>query len=344
MRAIFNRNNIIALLVILIAIAYPSFVKSYYRSLMTEVLIFAIFAMSLDLLLGYTGLPSFGHAAFFGLGAYTAAFIASNNMRALDLTSNLFVTLPAVIIVTALFGLIIGYFAIRTSGIYFLMITLAAAQMLFSVASRWSNVTGGSDGMSGVQNIVVGIGPMSYEFSAFRPDFYYLVLGFAVIVWLILRGIVNSPFGWTLQGIRENESRMKALGYNTFRFKLAAFVIAGACAGVAGLLSAHFFKNATPISLSLNTSGEAMIALIIGGAGTLAGPIIGSAVVKMFPLIVSSYIERWRMVEGFLFIAFVLFAPNGVLGMLKNMITVQPPSTGSGGGRSLHTAGESEDS
>ncbi|MEM7130654.1 MAG: branched-chain amino acid ABC transporter permease [Chloroflexota bacterium] len=313
-----NRNGtLIAILLIILAALYPFWVKSYYRSLMTEVLIFAIFAMSLDLLLGYTGLPSFGHAAFFGLGAYTVAFIASNNARAWDLTSNLFVTLPAVMLVAALFALFVGFFAIRTSGIYFLMITLAAAQMLYSVASRWTNVTGGSDGLSGVQNVVVGIGPLSYEFSAFKTNFYYLVLALVVIAWFLLRRIVNSPFGWTLQGIRENESRMKALGYNTFRFKLTAFVIAGAFAGMAGLLSAHFFKNATPETLVLTTSGEAMIALIIGGAGTLFGPILGSAVVKMFPLIISSYVERWQMLEGAVFIGFVLFAPNGILSWFK---------------------------
>ena len=317
-RWLHRNGTLIAILLIVLAAVYPFFVKSYYRGLMTEVLIFAIFAMSLDLLLGYTGLPSFGHAAFFGLGAYTVAFIASNNSRALDLTSNIFVTLPIVVAVAALFALIIGFFAIRTSGIYFLMITLAAAQMLFSVASRWTNVTGGSDGLSGVQNILVGLGPLRYEFSAFQPNFYYLVLFFAVIVWFLLRRIVNSPFGWTLQGIRENESRMKALGYNTFRFKLAAFVIAGAFAGVAGLLSAHFFKNATPQTLVLTTSGEAMVALIIGGAGTLFGPILGSVVVKMFPLIVSSYVERWQTLEGLLFIAFVLFAPNGIMGWFAN--------------------------
>jgi len=178
-------------------------------------------------------------------------------------------------------------------------------------------VTGGSDGLSGVQNIVIGFGEFSYEFSAFQANFYYLVLALTVIVWYLLRRIVNSPFGWTLQGIRENESRMKALGYNTFRFKLAAFVIAGAFAGVGGLLSAHFFKNATPETLVLTTSGEAINALIIGGAGTLFGPIIGAAVIKMFPLVLSSYVERWQSIEGVVLIAFVLFAPNGVLSWLK---------------------------
>ncbi|MEM7532374.1 MAG: branched-chain amino acid ABC transporter permease [Chloroflexota bacterium] len=332
LRGWLNRNTLlVAIVVIIMGLLYPQFVKSYYRSLMTEVIIFAIFAMSLDLLLGYTGLPSFGHAAFFGLGAYTAAFIASNNVRAFDLTGNLLVTMPAAIIVASLFALIIGYFAIRTSGIYFLMITLAAAQMLFSVASRWSSVTGGSDGMSGVQNIVVGIGPLSYEFSPFRADFYYLALVLAVIVWFILRQIVNSPFGWTLQGIRENEGRMKALGYNTFQFKLRAFVIAGAFAGVAGLLSAHFFKNATPETLALTTSGEAMIALIIGGSGTLAGSLLGAGVVKMFPLVISSYIERWQTVEGVIFILFVLFAPNGILGVFKQRTQPQIESNNTGG-------------
>lgn len=310
-----NQRLVIALL-LLVALAYPFIVKSYYRSLMTEVLLFAIFAMSLDLLLGYTGLPSFGHAAYFGVGAYSVAFIASTNERAFDLTSNLLFTMPVVMLISTLFALVIGFFAIRTSGTYFLMITLAAAQMLFSIVNRWSDVTGGTDGLSGVANPVLGLGPLSIEFSPFQNSFYYLTLILFVLSWMVMRRIINSPFGWTLQGIRENEGRMKALGYNTFRYKIAVFAIGGAFAGLAGLLSAHFFKNATPETLFWATSGEAMIALIIGGPGTLIGALIGSFVVKLFPLLVSSYTERWELLQGLLFIAFVVFVPNGIWGYL----------------------------
>ena len=310
-----NPRLVMGLLLVL-AMIYPFIVKTYYRSLVTEVLLFAIFAMSLDLLLGYTGLPSFGHAAYFGVGAYSLAFIASSNQRAFDLTSNLLITIPVVVLITALFALIIGFFAVRTSGTYFLMITLASAQMLFSIVNRWSDVTGGTDGLSGVANPVIGIGAFSIEFSPFRNSFYYLTLILFLLSWYAMRRIINSPFGWTLQGIRENEGRMKALGYNTFRYKIAIFAIAGGFAGLAGILSAHFFKNATPETLFWVTSGEAMIALIIGGSGTLIGGLIGSFVVKLFPLLVSSYTERWELLQGLLFIAFVVFVPNGIWGYL----------------------------
>ena len=315
-RAWYQQNRRWVLIVIfLLAVIFPFFSPIYYRSVIIEVMIFGLFAMSLDLLLGYTGMPSFGHAAYFGLGAYGAAFIASSDARALNLTSNLLVTIPIVVLIVSLFALFVGFFAIRTSGIYFLMTTLAAAQMLFSIFIRWSDVTGGSDGLQSVANAEIGIGPLSYAFSPLRIPYYFLTLAF-LFSWYLMRRIINSPFGWTLKGIRENEGRMKALGYNTFNYKLAAFVIAGAFAGLAGVLQAHFFKGATPTILSLTTSGDSMIALVIGGSGSLIGGLLGSFVVKMFPLVVSSYTERWQLFEGLVFILFVMFAPNGIWGML----------------------------
>ncbi|NJN53556.1 MAG: branched-chain amino acid ABC transporter permease, partial [Anaerolineae bacterium] len=153
-------RHFLGLLLLIAALALPLLGKPYYVSLAIEVLVFAIFAMSLDLLLGYTGLPSFGQAAFFGLGAYTAAYLSSTNTMALGWTSNLFLLLPAVVLVTAVTALIIGFFALRTSGIYFLMITLAFAQMLFSVALRWTAVTGGSDGLAGIPAPMLAVGPL----------------------------------------------------------------------------------------------------------------------------------------------------------------------------------------
>ncbi len=308
---------------VLVALAYPFVIKPYYLSLTIEVLIFAIFAMSLDLLLGYTGLPSFGHAAFFGVGGYLAAYIASTNELALGLTSNLFVIVPVVMGVTAVLALIIGFFAIRTSGIYFLMITLAFAQMLFSIAIRWSSVTGGSDGLPGVARPTIGIGSFSYAFTS-RESYYFLVLVFFLLSWWLLRKIVHSPLGWTFRGIRENEPRMKALGYNTFRYKMASFVISGSIASVAGMLLVYFFRHASPESLHWSTSGQVMIMLIIGGAGTLAGPILGASLIRLFPLLVSSYTERWELLEGLLFIIFVLFAPQGILGLLRRKKNKEP--------------------
>ncbi len=307
----------IAIVALILAFFYPFVSPLYFLSLTIEVLIFAIFAMSLDLLLGYTGLASFGHAAFLGLGGYIVAYISSRSDLALNLTSNLLITLPLVIVGTAFIALIIGFFALRTSGIYFLMVTLAFAQMLFSIAIRWSDVTGGSDGLAGVGRPVIGLGSLSYGFTS-RESFYYLVLIFFLLSWWLLRSIVNSPFGWTLRGIRENEQRMQALGYNTFRFKMAAFVIAGAFAGLAGMLLVQFFRHAAPQNLYWTTSGQVMVMIIVGGTGTLAGPILGAAVVRLFPLFISSYTERWELLLGLLFILFVLFAPQGIMGVLRS--------------------------
>lgn len=293
-----------------IALVYPFIVRSYHLSLGIEVLIFAMFAMSLDLLLGYTGLVSFGHAAFFGLGAYIVAYTA------LGMTTNLFVTLPLVLIGVGIAGLFIGFFALRTSGIYFLMITLAAAQMLYSIAIRWSSVTGGSDGLPGVGRPVLGVGPLAFTFDA-RWKFYYLVLALFILSWWLMRRIVDSPFGWTLRGIRENEQRMKALGYDTFRYKLIVFVIGGMFAGVAGAMLAHFFFSANPETLYWTMSGNVLIMLIVGGAGTLTGPLLGAAVIRLLPNFVSSYTERWQTILGLVFIGFVLFAPKGIIGLYR---------------------------
>jgi branched-chain amino acid transport system permease protein len=236
---------------------------------------------------------------------------------ALNLTANLLVILPAVIVGTALIALAIGFFALRTSGIYFLMVTLAFAQMLFSIAIRWSGVTGGSDGLAGVARPTIGLmESLSYTFSS-RESFYYLVLLFFIFSYWLLRRIINSPFGWTLRGIRENEDRMRALGYNTFRFKMAAFVIAGVFAGISGMLLVQFFRHAAPENLYWTVSGQVMVMIIVGGTGTLIGPVLGAMVVRLFPLFVSSYTDRWESLLGLLFILFVLFAPKGIMGVLR---------------------------
>ncbi|MBM4425164.1 MAG: branched-chain amino acid ABC transporter permease [Chloroflexi bacterium] len=302
---------------ILAAIVYPYAVRSYFLSLAIEVLIYSIFAMSLDLLLGYTGLTSFGHAAFFGLGAYILAYTA------LGLTDNILVTVPLVIIGAALLALIIGFFALRTSGIYFLMVTMAFAQMLFSIAISWSDVTGGSDGLAGVPRPVIGVGAWAYTFDS-RESYYYLVLAFFLLSWIALRSIVGSPFGAALRGIRDNEQRMRALGYNTFRYKMAAFVIGGAFAGLAGALLTHFTQHAAPETLYWATSGQVMIMLIVGGVGTLVGPMLGAAVIRLLPTFVSSYTERWEIVLGLVFILFVLFAPRGIVGLLRRAVEKRP--------------------
>ncbi len=301
---------------LLLALVYPFNVRTFFISLAIEVLIYAIFAMSLDLLLGYTGLVSFGHAAYLGLGAYIVAYLSSTRDLALKLTSNLLVTLPAVVIGCALAATVIGFFALRTRGIYFLMVTLAFAQMLFSIAISWTRVTGGSDGLAGVPRPTLGVGNLLFEFDS-RESIYFLALAMFVTSFILLRRIVNSPFGLTLRGIRENEARLRALGYNTFRYKMAAYVIGGAFAGIAGALLAMYFGIASPENLYWTNSGLVMIMLIVGGAGTLTGPALGAATVRLLRNFVSSYTERWETILGLVFILFVVLAPRGIAGLLR---------------------------
>ncbi len=289
--------------------AFPLGAPTYLRSLLIEVLIFAIFAMSLDLLMGYTGLVSFGHAAYFGLGGYVVAYCARH------LTTNLLVLLPLALIVIGLVAFVLGFFALRTSGISFLMLTLAFSMMFHGLAIKWSDVTGGSDGLT-LDRPHLGIGAAALGFG---PDFnfYYLALALFLFSWWFLARLVNSPLGHTLRGIKENEPRMRALGYHTWNYKIAAFVVAGLFAGLAGLLLATFNRHAAPESLYWTVSGQVIIMVLIGGAGSLNGPILGAALVHLLPSYASSYTERWQSLLGLVFIAFVLFAPRGIYGLLQ---------------------------
>lgn len=304
----------VPVLLLLAALIFPFVSSLYAKALAIELMIFAILALSLDLLLGQTGLPSLGQAAFFGLGAYLTAYLSSHSPLALGLTANLLLLVPTVMLATAVVALLIGFFALRTSGVYFLMITLAFAQMLFSIAIRWTAVTGGADGLGGIPQASLGLGPLSYQLGS-REAYYFLALFFLLSSYLGLRRLVNSPFGLTLNGSRENEHRLIALGYNPVYYKMAAFAISGALAGLAGLLWAVFFRHVSPDTLHWSVSGQLLVMVIIGGSGSLVGPILGAAVVSLFPHFTSSYIERWQTLEGLLFILFVLYAPKGLVGL-----------------------------
>lgn len=293
--------GLLALLVVAPFVAPP-----YIRSLLIEVLIFAMLAMSLDLLLGHTGLASLGHAAFFGLGAYALAYAAR------IIGPNLLLTLPLTVVAVALLALLVGFFALRASGVAFLMITLAFSQLFYGLAIKWTDVTGGSDGIS-VERPVLGLGPLELSFGP-AINFYFLVLLFFVAAWLGLTRLVGSPFGHTLRGIKANEARMRALGYNTQRFKLTIFVVAGVVAGIAGLLFAAFNRSTNPELLHWTLSGQLVVMTLIGGSGSLGGAVLGAALVRLLPSYVSSYTDRWSTLMGLVFIGFVLFAPQGLVG------------------------------
>ncbi len=280
----------------------------YWQTILRDMLVFAVYALSLDLLVGRAGMPSLGHAAFFGGGAY-AAGIASARLG----TDELFVTLGAAIAVAALLALVIGFLSVRASGIFFLMLTLAFAQMVFAVAFQWTDVTGGSNGFSGVRRpTVLGI-------DLDPPDALYraVVVIFALVT-LLVWWISRSEYGRALVGVRENERRMRALGYDTGRLRLSAFVLAGALAGISGALSAWSFRFVSANDVGLGRSVEGFVMVLIGGASTLLGPIIGAGVVLYIDRVLSSSILFSQTVLGLVFVVFVLAARQGIVGSARS--------------------------
>ncbi len=291
-------------LITLILILTPLGINSYGLSLLTQVLIFGILAMSLDILIGYTGLVSFNHATFFGVSAYTTGILFYCGWK------NFWLTLGAGIAVSTALAILLGLVVLRSSGPYFLMITLAFGQMIFALAWRWRSLTGGDDGLPGISRPDLGL-PVSMENNI---SFYYLVLVFFLATLFALWKFVHSPLGMSVVGVRESESRMQALGYNTFGLKLAAYALAAAVSGLAGVLYVYFTGFISPQELNWTMSGLIILMVIIGGAGTLVGPVIGAAVILVLQNLISSYTDRWPLFMGILFILCVMYARNGILG------------------------------
>jgi branched-chain amino acid transport system permease protein len=281
----------------------------FAAGIIRQILIFAIFASSLNLLVGYAGLPSLGHAAFFGGGAYAAA-IAAQKLG----TDQLIVSLGAGVLGAALLALLVGFLAVRALGIFFLMLTLALAQMVFAVAFQATELTGGSNGFSGVHRPTL----LGLDFSA-APDLYLLVCVTFLLVVLLLWRLTTSSYGRALVGVRENERRMRALGYDTRTLKLSAFVVAGAIAGVSGALSSYEFRFVSPNDVGLGTSVTGFVMVLIGGAGTLVGPVLGAAVVLLIERALPSQLPA-QTVLGVVFILFVVFARQGIAGALRKVV------------------------
>jgi branched-chain amino acid transport system permease protein len=295
-------------------VTFPEWSTSWESSrfvagIIRQVLIFAIFASSLNLLVGYAGLPSLGHAAFFGGGAYAAA-IAAQRLG----TDELVVSLGAAVAAAALLALVVGFLAVRALGIFFLMLTLALAQMVFAIAFQATDLTGGSNGFSGVHRPVL----FGVDLAA-ASDLYVLVCVVALGVALLLWRIATSSYGRALVGVRENERRMRALGYDTRTLKLSAFVLAGALAGVAGALSAYEFRFVSPNDVALGTSVAGFVMVLVGGAGTLVGPIVGAAVVLSIERVLPAQVPA-QLVLGAVFIAFVVFARQGIVGAVRRAV------------------------
>jgi len=252
-----------------------------------------------------------GHAAFYGVGAYACALLA---LRQVD---GLFPLLLVGGVAAAIVAMPIGALSLRTSGVYFLMLTLAFAQMLWGLAVNWVSLTRGTDGLIGIPRPTL-VGLDALEISLYeRGAFFVLCLVVAVLTFAVLQVLARSPFGKTLEGIRENETRMRALGVPTFRYRFAAFVVAAAIAGVAGSLAAMSNGYATPDLLYWTASGFGLVAVVVGGTRSLIGPVLGAFVVLVAQLGLSTYVDRWELILGALFIAFVLFVPGGLVGLVR---------------------------
>jgi len=277
-----------------------------YQALASEVLIFALFAVSYDLVLGYAGMLSFGHAAFFGLGAYgTGVFLVK-------VCPSVPLGLATGLAVSTLAALFVGYASIRRRGIYFTMVTLAFAQMFYFIAFKWTGLTGGDDGLQGVPRPQLGPLDLGPEINLY----YFVLVLVAVSVALIFR-VVNSPFGKTLQALRENHNRAMSIGYDVDRFRLIAFIISGFFSGLAGGLYALLLHFVPLGALHWSTSGEVVVMTITGGMGTLIGPVLGAVAIILLRDVISNYTESWNLVMGAIFMAAVLGFRGGIMGLLK---------------------------
>lgn len=288
----------------LLAVALPQVVPLYFTHLVLLTMIYGLSAMGLDLLAGYTGLTSFGHAAYFGAAAYTVGILTTQHHVAPGLAFLAGVGLATVLAATY------GLLATRAVGVYFLIITLALGMGTWGLAYRWSSVTGGDNGLPGIPPLDLGVvGSLASP----RQYYYFALVVFCAAAFLLYR-LVRSPFGLSLRGIRESEGRMRMLGYNTWLHRYVAFVVAGAFAGLAGAVYAFYNRFVSPPDLHIAASAEAVLMVILGGAGTLFGPVVGAGIVVFLRNLVSAYTQRWMLILGVVFVLTVLYAPQGVAG------------------------------
>ncbi len=291
-----------------VLLAWPFVAGEFYVNLASQIFIAAIFAAGLNLLVGYGGLPSLGHASFLGIAAYFSALLSLR--WGLDHSLSAPLALAGTTLMAGLFGLI----ALRATGLGFLMLTLALSQVLWGTAYRWVAVTEGDNGLRGLTRPQI-FGINLDDSTAF---YFFALLVTAFSLWMISR-LVASPFGAALQGTRDQARRMSALGHNVWLIRWLTFVYAGFWGGVSGLLFVYYHKYIHPASLSLTSSAEAMLSVIAGGSGTLAGPVIGAAIIVLLKNYVSAYVERWNMLLGFVFVAIVVFMPDGLVPGLKRL-------------------------
>ncbi|PSM20113.1 branched-chain amino acid ABC transporter permease [Nitratireductor sp. StC3] len=294
----------VAVAVFAVAAALGGLLSSYSTGLLIDCLIFAVLALGLNLLLGQTGLPSLGHAAYFGVGAYTAGLVM------LHVSDSFWWGAAAAIAASMAVGAVYGLLALRTSGVYFLIITLALGQITFAIAFSWRSLTGGDDGLRGIGRPDLGLPGLNVDTTA---GYYLLALAAAAAALLLMRLIVRSPFGEALRGIHQNPDRMAALGYNVWLYKFLAFVISAGFAGWAGVIFVYYKGFISPEAVGIVVSAEVTLMVIVGGAGTLIGPFLGAFLVVFMSHVVSGYTDRWLTVLGLLYICVMLFAPKGIV-------------------------------
>lgn len=282
-------------------------IPDYAITLITQMFIYGMAAMALDLLVGYTGLVSFAQATFFGLGAYMIA-VGTTELGITNFALLLVLALILAAVAAALFGLL----ALRASGVGFIIITLAINQLIWGLAYQWVSVSGGDNGITGFSRPVLG--PWSF---ANDYVFYYLALGFLVISALLLYLIVRSPFGLVLRGIREQPRRMRALGYNIWLYRYIAFIISAIFGAAAGVLIAYYNQFVSTSTIDLGQSTQLLIMTILGGTGTLFGSLLGSGIIVTLTNVLSNYTQRWELILGAIYMIIVIWAPEGILGLIR---------------------------
>ncbi len=280
----------------------PFFAGDFYVNLASQILIAAIFALSLNLLVGYGGMCWLGHAAFLGVAAYLAALLTTR--YGFGHVTAALLSIAGTTLTAAFFGVI----ALRATGLGFLMITLALSQVLWGLAYRMSNVTNGDNGITGMAR------PAPLGISLDSPaSFYWFALIVAIVAFVMMTVFVSSAFGSSLKGVRDQPRRMAALGFNPWMIRWLTFVYAGFWGGVSGLLYVYYHKYIHPTSLSITSSAEALLGVIAGGSGTAAGPVVGATLVLLLKNYASAYLERWNMLLGLVFLFIVLVMPTGII-------------------------------
>jgi branched-chain amino acid transport system permease protein len=307
-----TQSKIVPFIVVgVIFVIVPLIVPSFFQTLLTRVLIYALFAMSLNLIWGYTGLISLGHAAYFGIGSYvTSVLIVRYSI------DSFWLIIIFAIIVTAIMAAFFGIIALRVSGLYFLLVTLALGQLVYFVSLAWRDMTGGQSGIFGVLYPDLGISGIPWN----ATYLYFLVLVILGVCVYIMYRILQSPFGQALVGIRENKRRMRALGYNTWLYSYITFIIAGVFAGIAGVLFSYYLRGTTLTQTSLTMSTIVLLMVILGSTRVFWGPILGAVVVVLLEYFVGSVIPaRWPMILGVIFVVSVIFLRGGIAIYLEKL-------------------------